>query len=29
LGIESPWRVDRVELKVADGEVHIHLMPNL
>jgi transposase len=26
LGIQSPWRVDRVELKVGDGEVHIHLV---
>src|SRR6202789_2202755 len=26
LGIQSPWRVDRVELKVAEGEVHIHLV---
>lgn len=25
LGIRSPWRVDRVELKLAEGEVHIHL----
>jgi transposase len=26
LGIRSPWSVDRVELKLADGEVHIHLI---
>ena len=25
LGIRSPWRVDRVELKLAEREVHIHL----
>ncbi|MGA3023741.1 MAG: transposase family protein [Bryobacteraceae bacterium] len=24
-GIRSPWRVDRVELKLDSGEVHIHL----
>ena len=26
LGIHSPWIVDRVELKLTDGEVHIHLV---
>lgn len=26
LGIGSPWSVDRVELKLAEGEVHIHLV---
>lgn len=25
LGIVSPWTVDRVELKLEDGEVHVHL----
>lgn len=25
LGIEAPWYVERVELKQAEGEVHIHL----
>ncbi len=25
LGIESPWVVERVELKLEDGEVHVHL----
>lgn len=25
LGIRTPWRVDKVELKLADGEVHVHL----
>ncbi len=25
LGIRMPWRVDRVELKLSDGEVHVHL----
>lgn len=25
LGIESPWFVDRVELKLESGEIHIHL----
>lgn len=25
LGIEAPWYVERVELKLAEGEVHIHL----
>jgi transposase len=25
LGIESPWFVERVELKLAEGEVHVHL----
>lgn len=25
LGIRSPWQVDRVELKLAEGEVHVHL----
>ena len=23
LGIESPWKVERVELRRADGEVHV------
>ena len=26
LGIRSPWRVDRVDLKLAAGEVHVHLV---
>ena len=26
LGIREPWRVERVELKPTDGEVHIHLV---
>jgi transposase len=25
LGIETPWFVERVELKLAEGEVHIYL----
>jgi transposase len=25
LGIEAPWYVDRVELKLAEGEVHVYL----
>ena len=25
LGIESPWRVERVELKLEEGEIHVHL----
>ena len=25
LGIKTPWRVDKVELKLAAGEVHVHL----
>ena len=25
LGIEAPWFVDRVELKLTDGEVHVDL----
>ena len=25
LGVREPWRVERVELKLADGEVHVHL----
>lgn len=25
LGISEPWRVERVELKVSEGEVHVHL----
>jgi hypothetical protein len=25
LGIESPWQVERVELKLESGEVHVHL----
>jgi transposase len=25
LGIQAPWFVDRVELKLGDGEVHVHL----
>lgn len=25
LGIQAPWFVDRVELKLRDGEVHVHL----
>lgn len=25
LGIEAPWFVDRVELKLSDGEVHVYL----
>lgn len=25
LGITSPWRVERVELQLEDGEVHVHL----
>ena len=25
LGIRAPWFVDRVELKLSDGEVHVHL----
>jgi transposase len=25
LGIREPWHVDRVELKLAEGEVHVHL----
>ena len=25
LGIESPWKVERVELRRADGEVHVFL----
>ena|SRR5437899_156870 len=25
LGIQSPWSVERVELKLEDGEVHVHL----
>ncbi len=25
LGIEAPWYVESVELKLADGEVHVHL----
>jgi transposase len=25
LGIESPWFVERVELKLTEGEVHVHL----
>jgi transposase len=25
LGIRAPWFVDRVELKLGDGEVHVHL----
>lgn len=26
LGIRRPWRVDRVELKLGQGEVHVHLL---
>lgn len=25
LGIRTPWQVDRVDLKLAEGEVHVHL----
>jgi transposase len=25
LGIHKPWFVDRVELKLSNGEVHVHL----
>jgi hypothetical protein len=25
LGIESPWYVERVDLKLAEGEVHVYL----
>lgn len=25
LGVRNPWRVDRVELKLSEGEVHVHL----
>jgi transposase len=25
LGVREPWRVERVELKLADGEVHVYL----
>jgi transposase len=25
LGIRTPWRVERVDLKLAEGEVHVHL----
>lgn len=25
LGIRTPWQVERVELKLAEGEVHVHL----
>ena len=25
LGIETPWFVDRVELKMAEGEVHVYV----
>jgi transposase len=25
LGIEAPWLVERVELKLAEGEVHVYL----
>lgn len=25
LGIESPWRVESVDLKLLDGEIHVHL----
>jgi transposase len=25
LGIQAPWFVDRVELRLSDGEVHVHL----
>lgn len=25
LGIQSPWHVERVDLKLEDGEVHVHL----
>jgi hypothetical protein len=25
LGIEAPWQVERVELKLESGEVHIYL----
>jgi hypothetical protein len=25
LGIETPWLVERVELKIGDGEVHVYL----
>lgn len=25
LGVREPWRVDRVELKLSEGEVHVHL----
>ncbi len=25
LGVHAPWFVDRVELELADGEVHVHL----
>ncbi|MDX2150437.1 MAG: transposase family protein, partial [Bryobacteraceae bacterium] len=25
LGIQSPWQVDRVELNLAEGEIHVHL----
>ena len=26
LGIESPWSVERVELELEAGEVHVHLL---
>ena len=25
LGIEAPWLVERVELKLTEGEVHVYL----
>jgi len=25
LGIEAPWYVERIELKLAQGEVHVYL----
>ena len=25
LGVQSPWKVERVELRRADGEVHVFL----
>jgi transposase len=25
LGIKAPWFVEQVELKLAEGEVHVHL----
>src|ERR1035437_2171435 len=27
LGIQAPWFVDRVELKLTDGDVHVHRGP--
>jgi transposase len=25
LGVKEPWRVERIELKLEQGEVHVHL----